>query len=109
MLDDKLKVYKYGGLIMTGATVKINEIGKAGEWISTMAKVIQLWESSSPSIFQVGLIGDETGIVKFVSWTKANIPELVKGETYTFENVVTQEYQGNFSVSLNSKSRVMEV
>jgi len=39
MLDDKLKVYKYGGLIMIGATVKINEIGKAGEWISTMAKV----------------------------------------------------------------------
>jgi len=51
--------------------VKISDITKPNQWVSLKAKVVQLWDASSPNVSQVGLIGDETGIIKFVIWAKS--------------------------------------
>ncbi len=60
-------------------------------------------------ISQVGLIGDETGTIKFVNWLKSNLPKVEEGKTYLFKNAVTDEYQGNFSVKLNKITEIIPI
>jgi RPA family protein len=84
----------------------LGNVDEADQWIDVIAEVVQLWEPRSEKIAQVGLLGDESGRLKFVTWESASLPELVQGETYRFQNVVTDEYQGRYSVSLNSATVV---
>ena len=87
--------------------MKIAEIKEQSRWIDLRAKVVQLWDPTSETISQTGLIGDETGVIKFVKWAKAELPDLVEGESYLFKNVVTDEFEGRFSVKLNRTSGIM--
>ena len=47
--------------------MKVMEINEPGLWVDLKVKVAQLWETNSDAISQSGLVGDETGIIKFVS------------------------------------------
>jgi len=86
---------------------KIEEIKEAGKWCSIEAKVIQIWETSNESISQTGIVGDETGIIKFVSWKKSGTPLLELEETYRIENIATSEFNERFSVSLNKNTKII--
>jgi replication factor A1 len=89
--------------------VKIADISSPGQWVNLRAKVVQLWDSNIETISQSGLVGDESGSLKFVKWAKAELPELKEGKSYNLKNVVTDEYQGRFSVKLNRTSQVEEI
>ena len=88
--------------------VTVDSISQPGIWVDMRAKVVQLWEPNSESISQTGLLGDETGVMKFVKWTKANLPDVVEGKSYLFKNLVTDEFQGRFSVKMNKTSQIEE-
>ncbi|MDY6966219.1 MAG: hypothetical protein SVM80_09695 [Halobacteriota archaeon] len=87
-------------------SLKIKDIKTEGQWISLKANVIQLWENEHESISQVGLLGDESGIIKFVSWAKAELPYLDEGKSYEFRNVVTDSWNDRFSVKLNQNTQI---
>ena len=89
--------------------VKVGEVNGSGRWIDLEAKVVELWEPTSSAISQTGLIGDETGTIKFVKWTKSDLPELEPEKSYLFKNVVTDEFQGRWSVKLNRTSGIEEL
>jgi replication factor A1 len=57
----------------------------------------------------VGLLGDETGTIKFVAFETSDLPELEEGKSYRLENVVSDEYQGNYSVKLNRTTEIIEL
>ncbi len=84
----------------------VAEISAEDKWINLKVRVIQLWEPNAPSIAQVGLIGDETGAIKFTSWASANLPTLQEGRSYSIRSVVTKSWQGRFSVSLNKATSI---
>ncbi|HII06251.1 MAG TPA: replication protein A [Methanotrichaceae archaeon] len=90
-------------------SLKVGEIDGPGRWIDLEAKVVELWDPTSSAISQTGLIGDETGTIKFVKWTKSELPDLDPGKSYLFKNVVTDEFQGRFSVKLNRTSAIEEL
>ncbi len=96
-------------IISESPLVKIEQINKPGEWVSLKAKVVQLWDSSSPSVSQVGLIGDETGIIKFVIWAKSGKREVEEGKNYLFKNVVTDSFQGRMQVNIGRTSDIIEI
>ena len=85
---------------------KIVDISENGQWANLKAKVVQLWENTHESISQVGLLGDETGIIKFTGWKNAELPKLEQGKSYLFRSVVVGEYNGRFQVQLNKNSSV---
>ncbi len=87
----------------------LNDIDQDEQWVDVRAKVVDLWEPRSDSIAQVGLLGDESGRMKFVSFTTSELPELEEGKSYALGNVVTDEYQGNFSVKLNRTTSITEL
>lgn len=86
--------------------LKVAEIDEPGHWVDLRVKVVQLWETNSDAISQSGLIGDETGSIKFVKWAKADLPNIEEGKSYILGNLVTDEFQGRFSVKLNRTSRI---
>jgi replication factor A1 len=84
----------------------VADIDAPEEWLDLTAKVVELWEPRADSIAQVGLLGDETGTVKFTKWAKSDLAELEDGRVYRLGNVVTDEYEGRFSVKLNSTTTI---
>jgi replication factor A1 len=90
--------------------VKISDIKEDGKWVTVRAKVIQLWEATQESIAQVGLLGDESGTIKFTKWAKASaLPALEEGKSYILKNVTTSEWQGQYSIQLNKTSEIMPI
>ncbi|WP_435196550.1 replication factor A [Natronomonas sp. EA1] len=90
-------------------TVLASEIDRDEQWVDLRVKVAQLWDPNSESISQVGLLGDESGTVKFVSFATSELPELEEGKSYSLQNVVTDEYQGRYSVKLNRTTTITEL
>ena len=88
---------------------QLADIDTDEEWLNVTAKVVDLWEPRSDAVGQVGLLGDETGTIKFTKWSKSDLPELEEGASYALRNVVTDEYQGDYSVKLNRTTTVEEL
>ncbi|QGN07839.1 replication factor A [Halorhabdus sp. CBA1104] len=89
-------------------TVQAADVDAPEEWVDMTAKVVELWDPRSDAVAQVGLLGDGTGTIKFTKWSKSDLPELDEGKTYHLRNVVTDEYQGRFSVKLNRTTVIEE-
>jgi replication factor A1 len=90
-------------------SVDLATIDDDEQWVDITAKVADLWEPRSDSIAQVGLLGDETGTIKFTKWAKSDLPELHEDRVYQLTNVVTDEYEGRYSVKLNRTTGIEEV
>jgi len=65
-------------------------------------KIIQFFDSKNDKIDQVGLLGDETGIVKFITWKSSNAPKLEKEKSYVFNYVQSQKYNELYSLVVSS-------
>lgn len=89
--------------------VSIVDITSPEEWIDVTGKVVELWEPRSDAIDQVGLFGDETGTVKFTKWAKSDLSRLEEGHVYRLQNVVTDEYEGQYSIKLNRTTTIEEL
>ncbi len=89
--------------------VNVEDVEEPEQWIDLTAKVIELWDPRSDSVAQVGLLGDPTGTIKFTKWAKSELPTLEEGGVYRLRNVVTDEYQGRYSVKLNSTTVIEEL
>ena len=81
--------------------VQVGDIDQDERWVDLRVTVVDLWEPRSDSVSQVGLVGDESGTIKFVAFETSELPDLEEGESYALSNVVTDEYEGNYSVKLN--------
>ena len=53
-------------------------------------------------MMQTGLVGDETGRIKFVLWKDDRKEKLVPGQVYLIKNAKVDEYNGRLSLGLNS-------
>mgnify|MGYP000179115765 CR=1 FL=1 len=84
----------------------IADVDAPEQWITVEATVVDLWEPRSDAVAQVGLLGDPTGTIKFTKWAKSDLPALEEGAAYRLQNVVTDEYQGRFSVKLNRTTTI---
>ncbi|WP_049980673.1 replication factor A [Halolamina rubra] len=89
--------------------VQLGDIDEDEQWIDLRVKVADLWEPGHESIAQVGLLGDESGTMKFVAFDTSDLPELEEGASYALSNVVTDEYEGSFSVKLNRTTTITEL
>src|SRR6056297_1168734 len=90
-------------------SVELAEIDNPEQWVDVTVKVIELWDPRSDSVAQVGLLGDPTWTIKFTKWAKSELPALEEGGVYELRNVVTDEYQGRYSVKLNSTTVIEEL
>ena len=71
-------------------------------YVTVQVKFVEEWESRSERMLQTGLLGDETGRIKFVLWKDDTREKLVPGKVYLIKNAKVAEYNGRLSLSLNS-------
>jgi replication factor A1 len=69
---------------------------------SVRAKFIQEWEASHDRMLQSGLLGDESGTIKFVIWKEEGKERLVPGTVYSVYYALVDEYQGRTSLNLTT-------
>ena len=89
--------------------VLVDDIDEDEQWVDLRVELVDLWEPRSDSISQVGLLGDESGTIKFVAFETSDLPELTEGQAYELSNVVTDEYEGSYSVKLNRTTQITEI
>ena len=89
--------------------VLVNDIDQDEQWIDLRVKLVDLWDPRSDSISQVGLLGDESGTIKFVAFETSELEKIEEGNSYELSNVVTDEYQGTHSVKLNRTTTITEI
>lgn len=91
---------------------------------SVRAKFIQEWETSHDRMLQTGLLGDETGTIKFVIWKEDGAgssgtgpaapkeplgkDKLVPDTVYTIYYATVDEYNGRLSLALNTATSIPE-
>lgn len=71
-------------------------------YASVRVKFVEEWESRSDRMLQTGLVGDETGRIKFVVWKDGVREKLLPGHVYLIKNAKVDEYNGRLSLGLNS-------
>jgi replication factor A1 len=69
---------------------------------SVRAKVVQNWEVTHDRMLQVGILGDETGTIKFVIWKEDGKEKLDPDTVYNIYYAVVDEYNGRLSLTLNT-------
>ena len=79
--------------------VRVGEVSVEGE-------IIELWQPSTHSIQQVGLIADETGKIKFTIWRKSRQTMVSEGQRVRFRAAKKNWYQGRCSIALTYHSRI---
>ncbi|MFC7131389.1 OB-fold nucleic acid binding domain-containing protein [Haloferax chudinovii] len=72
--------------------------------VSIEGRVTQLWEPSSPSIAQVGLIADESGRTKLTSWKASDAPWIEEGERVRIHGAARNWYEGRVSLAVTGWS-----
>ncbi|MFA4877305.1 MAG: nucleotide-binding protein [Methanoregula sp.] len=75
---------------------------------SVRAKVVQEWDASHERMLQSGLLGDETGTVKFVIWKEQGKEKLAVGAVYNIFYAQVDEFNGRLSLNLNPATILQE-
>jgi replication factor A1 len=72
------------------------------------AKFVQEWEANHERMLQSGLLGDETGTIKFVIWKEPGKEKLVPGAVYNIFYAQVDEFNGRLSLNLNAATILQE-
>lgn len=90
--------------------VKVGDLKTDNQWVSTHVKCVQLWDPTNDIVHQTGLVGDESGVVKFTIFAKnASLGSLEEGKCYSLNNFVTSVWQGQMSIKGNKNSSITEI
>jgi replication factor A1 len=69
---------------------------------SVRVKVVQEWEAAHERMLQSGILGDESGTVKFVIWKDAGKEKLNVDSVYTIFHALVEEFNGRISLNLTT-------
>ena len=106
-IHSKKKIYADRGTAVTKSIADISAMNETDAWVNFTGKIIQLWENNHESIAQAGLVGDETGMIKFTLWSNAGMELLELNKTYEFKNAVVKSWNGKSNVGLTKVAAVL--
>lgn len=89
--------------------VHVADVKTDNQWVILRVKVIQLWDNTSDKITQTGLIGDETGVIKFTMWDSSGLKPMEEGKCYEIKSAVTNLYNERFQIKLNKATTITQL
>lgn len=101
-LEQMEEVKAEAGTIMDIADVPEVETGE----VDVEGEIIELWEPSTPSIQQVGLIADDTEKIKFTVWKNSYQTKVSEGETVRLRNVKKNWHNECCNLAVTGWSRI---
>ncbi|MGA9086704.1 MAG: nucleotide-binding protein [Methanoregula sp.] len=75
---------------------------------SVRAKVIQEWDVTHDRMLQAGLLGDETGTVKFIIWKEQGKEKLAVGSVYSIFYAQADEFNERLSLNITGATIMQE-
>jgi replication factor A1 len=75
---------------------------------SVRVKVVQEWEPSHERMLQAGLLGDETGTIKFTIWREEGKEKLLPGKVYSIYYALVDEFNGRLQLNLSTAIAIPE-
>ncbi|WP_292370943.1 nucleotide-binding protein [Methanoregula sp. UBA64] len=75
---------------------------------SVRAKVVQEWDTTHDRMLQSGLLGDETGTIKFVIWKEQGKEKLVPGSVYSIFYAQADEFNERLSLNITGATIMQE-
>jgi len=103
--------------VLTVGNVRYTPVDATRGRFSTQGTILRVFENTHPAIKQAGLLGDDTGVMKFAVWEKSEwdetrpmpdptddgrtlirshrFPELCEGDVVRCEDVMKRWYDGN--------------
>ena len=69
---------------------------------SVRVKVVQDWEPSHERMLQAGLLGDETGTLKFTIWKEEGKEKIQQGKVYSIYYALVDEFNGRLQLNLST-------
>lgn len=79
------------------------------KWVNLRVKLTDIWDSDHETIQQTGLLGDETGKIKFTLWSSAGLPDMELNKVYSIDSVVTKVWNDRVSINMNKASKITEI
>jgi len=74
-----------------------------GVYSAVKAKIVKLFEPRHAKMHQTGLLGDASGVVRFVSWQgNDEPPTLEEGKNYEIQGVYSTLYEDRINVNLSN-------
>lgn len=86
--------------------VTVDQITEDDTFYTVDIQIGELWDDHSDSMSQKGIAYDDTGSIIFKSWEKSEKPLLTEGQSYRLKGVASDEYKGNMSISINSRTEI---
>jgi hypothetical protein len=80
-----------------------------GEWASIEGYIVGVSDGYSPIMSQYGIIADDTGAIKFVSWTKSQLPKIESSRWYQLLSGVPGVDNGVLNFTLNRKTSIISI
>ena len=93
----------------SSAPIHVGDVKADNQWVTLRVKVIQLWDNTSDKITQTGLIGDETGVIKFTMWDSSGLKPMEEGKCYEIKSAVTNLYNERFQIKLNKATTITQL
>lgn len=87
----------------------VSALQQDGLWTDLKARIVQIFEKTHESIAFAGILGDETGTLRFTVWKTSEIKNLEAGKTYLFKNAVVKEWNGTFALEINRAGKIEEL
>ena len=75
---------------------------------SVRAKVVQEWDTTHDRMLQSGLMGDETGTVKFIIWKEQGKEKLAVGAVYSIFYAQADEFNERLSLNITGAAIMQE-
>lgn len=72
------------------------------------AKMVQDWETNHERMLQSGIVGDETGTIRFVTWQDPQAERLKPDMVYRIYWAAVDEYNGQLSLTLSDAALIEE-
>lgn len=87
--------------------VNIGEIDTQNQRVDVRVKVVHIFDDNHESIYQAGLIGDESGVTKYTEFkSDSETMELEEGECYLIEGAKTDLYNGQYNIQFSENTVV---
>lgn len=86
--------------------VPVEEVTELDQGYDIEVTYLEDWDTSE-SVAQSGLVGDESGVIKVVTFTSATgVSKLTTGESYRIENAYSSTNQGEIELVFNSGTEI---
>ncbi|CAI50023.1 probable helicase [Natronomonas pharaonis DSM 2160] len=87
----------------------VASLSPSDEEESITAKVQLLWDDLHETQHQAGVLEDQSGTIRFVSWATESPPTVKEEVWYRFESIEINEFNGDTQVQLGTETTAMEL